>query len=155
MGIIFSCCRNGDVDENEALLAAQQNGYGTENERDLNEVQRQLREQEERALAREAQLRDIVTNTNDKLIDISMISNSGIVVPGSDIKSIDSENMGNGNGNVNDETIKRNGNWVKLDPKKHMSRGMKDELKTMHSIVFGQLEQELKLEPPGNLTATL
>lgn len=154
MGIIFSCCRNSDIDENEALLAAQQNGYGTNNEQDYNEVQRQLKEQEERALAREAQLREIVTNTNDKLIDISMISNSGIVIPGSDIKSMNTENMQRSTELGNDnEANKRN--WIKLDSRKHMSRDVKKHLKTMHGIVFGQLEQELKLEPPGNLTVTL
>lgn len=153
MGIIFSCCRNDDVDENEALLANQQNGYGAHNEQDYNEVQRQMKEQEERALARETQLREIVTNTNDKLIDISMISNSGIVVPGGDIKSINSENMRSMELGNDNEVKKKN--WVKLDPKKHMSRETKDQLKTMHGVIFNQLEQELKLDPPGKLTVTL
>lgn len=157
MGLIFSCCQNGDVDENEALLASQQNGYGADNEQDDSEMKRQLKEQEERAFAREAHLKEIVTNTNDKLIDISMISNSGIVVQGSDIKSMNSDIQGSSSrseGN-NDPPRQQLRNWVSLDTKQHMSQDVKKQLKIMHGVVFSQLEQELRLKPPGKLTVTL
>ncbi|CDF89982.1 ZYBA0S05-06172g1_1 [Zygosaccharomyces bailii CLIB 213] len=156
MGAILSCCNIGDVDENEALLGGQQNGYGVDNEQDDSEMKRQMKEQEERALAREAHLKEIVSNTNDKLIDISMISNSGIVVQGSDIKSM--------NSGIQDSTISQEGEtpyrtgnrkWIPLDTKKYMPQKVRRELKNIHKIVFSQLDKELKLEPPGKLTVTL
>ncbi|CCH62682.1 hypothetical protein TBLA_0I00170 [Henningerozyma blattae CBS 6284] len=85
MGNICACLVNSDSNEDESLLAGQQNSYGTDNVVDEETLLgRQMKEQEEQIMLRNQELRDIVNSTNDKLIDISMISNSGIVLEGHD-----------------------------------------------------------------------
>lgn len=88
MGGVLSCFQSGSSEEEESLLRGQQAGYNTGVDDigdDYHALQQQKLEQERKAQARENELRDIVNNTNDKLIDISMISNSGIVVQSNDI----------------------------------------------------------------------
>lgn len=89
MGAVLSCCNKGNSEEEEALLRAHQAGYGSnpaENEEDSYMAEQQrLQEEEMVAQARENQLREIVNNTNDKMIDISMLTNSGIVIQGTDL----------------------------------------------------------------------
>lgn len=166
MGIIASCCRSGDADENEALLAREQNGYGGDNSEDYNAAQRQMREQEEQMRARENLLKEIVANTNDKLIDISMISNSGIVIQGTDLKNPESQFVRhpstgsvseNGDGINNEEgpksdTKKR---FVALDTETALSEDMKRQLKLLHETIFTTLDEQLRVEPTGKLTVTL
>lgn len=81
MGNILSCCFSHDSEESESLLA-DQNGYGSQREMDYNELEQQ---QQQWILDRERELTQIVNNTNDKLIDIGMINNSGIVTVSSDM----------------------------------------------------------------------
>ncbi|KAL3228968.1 Protein MEH1 [Nakaseomyces bracarensis] len=168
MGVILSCCRERE-DEDEPLLSQQQ-GYGTEN-RDLDEqseVQRQKREEEMRVLAREQQLRDIVSDTNDKLIDISMINNSGIVAHGRDISDA--------NGATNGTTTKEGANGVEesnedvsaepVSAESHVSEPCTvltksdskyslKELKAAHKLLFDQLQTELEVKPTGDLVVSL
>ena len=89
MGIIISCCRNGFSDEEESLLHSRQAGYGANQDNESqNSLQQQLREEERRLQARERELREVVNSTNDKLIDISMISNSGVVIQSNDLRDV-------------------------------------------------------------------
>ncbi|QLL30629.1 hypothetical protein HG536_0A04460 [Torulaspora globosa] len=161
MGLILSCCREGELDENEALLASQQNGYGAHE--DYNALQQQMKEHEERLRARENTLKEIVTNTNDKLIDISMISNSGIVIQGTDLKNPDPDALENASGSTTrdnqEHTPEQNrsskSNFVPLDTKTAMSQEMKKHLKLLHQTIFETLDDELRVEPRGQLIVTL
>lgn len=163
MGLILSCCRESDLDENEALLASQQNGYNNGND-DYNALQHQIREHEERLRARENALKEIVTNTNDKLIDISMISNSGIVVQGSDLSQQEPDSpLENASGSAVDDSHEtsatqnnsRKSNFTALDTTTAMSTEMKRHLKLLHERIFETLEQELHVEPQGRLVVSL
>ncbi|GMM53584.1 Meh1 protein [Maudiozyma humilis] len=91
MGAVLSCCQGRNSAEEESLLRSQQAGYGANgvHDNDNAEYIEQQKQQEAERIAqlRENELRNIVNNTNDKLIDISMISNSGIVVNGDDQNS--------------------------------------------------------------------
>ncbi|QLQ78195.1 hypothetical protein HG537_0A04420 [Torulaspora globosa] len=162
MGLILSCCREGEIDENEALLASQQNGYGAHE--DYNALQQQMKEHEERLRARENTLKEIVTNTNDKLIDISMISNSGIVIQGTDLKKPDPEygvedisgsTTRDNQENMPEQNGSNNSNFVALDTKTAMSNEMKENLKLLHETIFETLDNELRVEPRGKLVVTL
>ncbi|KAK5959682.1 Meh1p PWA37_003045 [Arxiozyma heterogenica] len=117
MGVMFSspnnlcCCgfawgsSSSDPDE-EALLRNQPYGYGTTSNGangPYDAVQEQLKEHERRLQARDQELRGIVASTNDKLIDISMISNSGIVVQKSDLYTEDMDEEENDDDNSDDD----------------------------------------------------
>lgn len=163
MGAILSCCREHD-DENEALLASQQNGYGADqNGQDYNALQRQMKEHEEQVRVRENLLKDIVASTNDKLIDISMISNSGIVVQGSDLKSSESEyapedlstNCNDTVGHEGRQDLGGKSKYVVLDAETAMSDDMRRQLRMLHETIFETLEEELRVEAPGKLIVTL
>lgn len=163
MGLILSCCREGEVDENEALLASQQNGYGGHGNEDNNALQLQMKEHEERLRARENTLKEIVTNTNDKLIDISMISNSGIVIQGTDLNNQEPEYAQEAANELatgdNREDIskpsKPTSDFHVLDPATAMSDEMKKNLKLLHETIFETLDEELTVEPKGRLVVTL
>ncbi|KAH3899794.1 uncharacterized protein SCODWIG_03236 [Saccharomycodes ludwigii] len=97
MGIIFSCCLKNHEDnddhhqENDALLYNNNdgnNGYDS--------MKRELEIEEQKMLARENELTDIVNNTNDKLIDISVMNNNGT--------------NNNGNNNLHDDVDTTNSN---------------------------------------------
>ena len=89
MGAVLSCCNKGNSEEEEALLRAQQTGYGSNSADNMEDSymaeQQRLQEEERVGQARENQFREIVNNTNDKMIDISMLTNSGIVLHGTDL----------------------------------------------------------------------
>ena len=124
MGVTFSganslcCCgfpwRSSfhDPDE-ESLLRNQQEGYGSMKNNangSYDMVQEQMREHERRLQARDQELRGIVASTNDKLIDISMISNSGIVIQKSDLYTEDvdeEESDENSDSNTTDSPIQQ------------------------------------------------
>lgn len=163
MGVIASCCRDGDADENEALLAGQ-NGHGADNNEGYSTAQ--MREDEERLRARENMLKEIVANTNDKLIDISMISNSGIVIEGTDSKPSDGERLnGRSSGPIAEDgnslhseevqTPRAESKFVALNTDTAMSDEMKKQLKLLHEAIFRTLDEQLTVEPTGKLTATL
>ncbi|SMN17740.1 similar to Saccharomyces cerevisiae YKR007W MEH1 Component of the EGO complex [Maudiozyma saulgeensis] len=89
MGSVLSCCNKGSSEEEDSLLRAQQAGYGSNiNDGDTDSYtaeQQRLQDEERIAQTRENQLREIVNSTNDKMIDISMITNSGIVIQSNDL----------------------------------------------------------------------
>ena len=125
-------------------------------------MQRQMKEHEERMLARDESLKEIVSNTNDKLIDISMINNSGIVIPGSDLKEF---KRAAGDAHQDDETYlegsdmehKKSSNYtyVALDPKKDLSSEMKKQLRDLHRTIFEGLEEQLRIEASSSLVVSL
>lgn len=90
MGNLSSCCRHGTHDDEESLLRGRPNGILNTNET-YDAIQQQMLEQQKKIQQRESELRDIVFSTNDKLIDISMISNSGIVIQSGDFYSEDND----------------------------------------------------------------
>lgn len=91
MGNILSCCPHSNHDDEESLLRGRQNGMPNTTE-SYDAIQQQMLQQQRKIQQRENELREIVSNTNDKLIDISMISNSGIVIQSGDFYSEDNEN---------------------------------------------------------------
>ncbi|CAB4256400.1 similar to Saccharomyces cerevisiae YKR007W MEH1 Component of the EGO complex [Maudiozyma barnettii] len=109
MGSVLSCCNKGSSEEEDSLLRAQQAGYGSNiNDGDADSYtaeQQRLQDEERVAQARENQLRDIVNATNDKMIDISMITNSGIVIQSNDqideVRKFADKNSETGDGNDN------------------------------------------------------
>lgn len=167
MGALLSCLKDRTSDENEGLLANQQNGYGADTGEDVSALQRQMKEHEEQMFAREQLLKEIVANTNDKLIDISMISNSGIVVQGSDLKPVsqeieherehpltaESENNDSGAKNTLEDNL--GDQFVVLDTDTALSEETKKQLKSLHKRIFDNLENQLHVEAPGKLTVTL
>ncbi|EDO14311.1 hypothetical protein Kpol_160p2 [Vanderwaltozyma polyspora DSM 70294] len=166
MGVILSCCRGNDNDENEGLLAGQQAGYGgiqDSIEEDDLIMQRKLLEQEQKTMERNQELKDIVINLNDKLIDISMISNSGIVIQSTDLDQLHEE--GNENVIVNDTEgeIRDNIEGQKTEPTSHlktldtkqMPPLLKDCLKKIHTNIFEDLNHQLKIESSESLVITL
>lgn len=167
MGALLSCFRDRASDESEGLLANQQNGYGADTGEDSSALQRQMKEHEEQMFAREQLLKEIVANTNDKLIDISMISNSGIVVQGSDLKPVSqeiedqlehpvaSENETNDTGTKNTSEANPNDKFVVLDADTALSEETKKQLKLLHKRIFDDLEKQLHVDAPGKLTVTL
>lgn len=129
MGLILSCCRESDIDENDSLLRNQQNGYNSlDNDRgddDDSIMQREMREKELQLQKRNQELKEIVDSLNDKLIDISMINNSGIVMQSTDLDQVDEENL----------------QEIKLSKtSKNLSPEMKDSLKALHHSVFDELD---------------
>lgn len=163
MGVILSCCRERD-DEDEPLLSQQQ-GYGTEPNamEEQSDMQRQKREEEMRLLAREQQLRDIVSDTNDKLIDISMINNSGIVAHGRDIGN-SKNNKPSDNSNDENNTEQAT-NPVNSEPQpsepctaldaKSSSKYSLQQLKKAHSLLFDELQADLEVKTTGDLVVSL
>lgn len=155
MGNICSCllgAGNGNSAEDEALLAAQQNNYGSQREHynNIDEetlLQNKRREEEERLNRRIENLRQIVENTNDKLIDISMINNSGIVQPGYDGSKSDGES---------EATTKKKG---PLDIKESISfvlenidRPVDD---TLCETIYSEIQEQIKMDTPPSLTVKL
>lgn len=168
MGVILSCCRDTDSEENEALLRSQQNGYGVtdNNEEDDIVLQRQIQEREQKVLERNQELKEIVENLNDKLIDISMISNSGIVLQGNDLEDINAENnedfalpqsdLDNDEADTTKVKQKKSSkDFAVLNSNTNMSKETKDKLKKVYKIIFEDLEDQLKVKVPGELTISL
>lgn len=179
MGIVLSCCRDHGREDNEALLREQQAGYGTQgnanDEYDAEQVR--LKEQERKLLAREQELRDIVANTNDKLIDISMINNSGIVIQGTDLQeALDKKEQEQGAGAREDDASageddasgqsvsssrsvdaasrrtapKSNTFTVLTSP--DLAKISKEQLKKLHSRITSEIFSQSQVEKPGPLT---
>lgn len=195
MGVTFSssnnlcCCgfawgsSSNDPDE-EALLRSQQYGYNATNNGangSYDAVQEQMREHERRLQARDRELRGIVTSTNDKLIDISMISNSGIVVQKSDLYTEDmdeDEDEENGDFNATNSVMQQQGMGSDAvdDPSSHshnhrseasaesdtathftistedeVTPEMKQTLKEIHESIMCQLTKQISIEAPQDL----
>ncbi|EJS42921.1 meh1p [Saccharomyces arboricola H-6] len=181
MGIVFSCCKHHASEEDEALLREQQAGYGTQgnanDEYDAEQVR--LKEHEQKLLAREQELREIVANTNDKLIDISMINNSGIVIQGTDLQeALDKREReeGAGAGAREDEGITGEDNTSgrsasssrseeaatrRTVPKTNTFTALttpdstkisKEQLKRLHSRILDEISSQSQVDKPGPLT---
>ncbi|KAL6942949.1 hypothetical protein ACO0RG_001920 [Hanseniaspora osmophila] len=79
MGLIFSCClKNDENSEEQDPLLQQQKLLQLRQDQEFlqQEEQRKFMEQEEqKILKRENELTEIVNNTNDSFVDISMINN--------------------------------------------------------------------------------
>ncbi|CAL9729311.1 protein Meh1p [Monosporozyma unispora] len=181
MGAAFSCCPFGgssNGSDEEALLRNQQDGYGSTINGENNQydaVQEQIREHERRLQARDQELRGIVANTNDKLIDISMISNSGIVVQKNDLytEDLDEDTTATGSVPTQEERTEadvadgKNGasgleptpqsenstHFTVLNEEK-VTPAMKQQLSQLHDGIMNQLNQQLTLEAPQDLTLT-
>ncbi|AAS52394.2 AEL290Cp [Eremothecium gossypii ATCC 10895] len=91
MGIVFSCCSEAQDGEHDPLLDNQV-AYGSQGNLDEDRQALEL-ELQQKLLEREQELTVIVNNTNDKLIDISMMSNSGIVIQSHDMDEQDADSM--------------------------------------------------------------
>lgn len=180
MGAVFSCCRHNATEEDEALLREHQAGYGTQGNApdEYDAEQMRLKEQEQKLLAREQELRDIVANTNDKLIDISMINNSGIVIQGTDLQEAlerreqeegEGENEGEGaredGGNAGEEntsgrSVSSSRSAEIAAPKSHtftvltsdLAKISKEQLKKLHSSISNEIFSQSQVDKPGPLT---
>ncbi|CCK68343.1 Meh1p KNAG_0A06890 [Huiozyma naganishii CBS 8797] len=191
MGAVLSCCfknRTGSPDE-EALLRGGQNGYGaagsTGPQDGYDSVQDQLREQELQMRQRDNELKDIVAQTNDKLIDISMVSNSGIVVQSGDLDQAEGSDSLRGGQNSNQNSIQdttdRSGleepqdassaagngpfanpssagdkdsqdpKFTALDPST-ITKETRGHLEQLYDTMMAELEQQLQVQVPGELT---
>ncbi|KAL6947171.1 hypothetical protein ACO0QE_002044 [Hanseniaspora vineae] len=79
MGLLFSCCsKNDENSEEQDPLLQQQKLLQLRQDQEFlqQEEQRKLMEQEEqKIIKRENELTEIVNNTNDSFVDISMINN--------------------------------------------------------------------------------
>lgn len=178
MGVAFSCCPLGSSSngsDEEALLRGQQDGYGSTHNGENSEydaVQEQMREHERRLQARDQELRGIVANTNDKLIDISMISNSGIVVQKNDLytEDLDEDMVDIPNEEVEIEGVVAQGPDGKTtaselkqnDISTHftvltgeeITPAMNQQLRKLHDGIMSQLNQQMAIEAPQDLTLT-
>lgn len=162
MGILLSCCKEREPEE-EPLIASNQRGYGGEgagNFEEYSDLQRLKQEEENKLMAREQQLRDIVSDTNDKLIDISMISNSGIVTHGRDVSTANNDTS---EGNISEQEAQRSSQidakstaavYTPLDANS-ASRYTVTQLRSAHSVLFDQLQSELEVRPTGDLVVNL
>lgn len=179
MGAVLSCCRNHSGEENEALLREQQAGYGSQGNAndEYDAEQMRLKEHEQKLLAREQELRDIVANTNDKLIDISMINNSGIVIQGTDLQeALDKRQQEEGGDSREDErsagddnlsghSVPSSGsaqatthqtaprtNTFTLLTSPDSAKISKEQLKKLHSNILNEISSQSQVNKPGPLT---
>ncbi|CCD27388.1 Meh1p NDAI_0K01970 [Naumovozyma dairenensis CBS 421] len=176
MGVIFSCCNvhSGDDEEQESLLRSQHenNNNGDPNSDSYDALlQRQLELQEQKRLTREKQLRDIVTDTNDKLIDISMVSNSGIVIQSDDNDifrkaaledsaitantTVSNEDITNNTQKDNNVTSLKKSKYTVLNPDEHLTDKDKERLQSTLRNVLKEIEEQVHIEVPGKLTVTI
>ncbi|AMD21816.1 HFL040Wp [Eremothecium sinecaudum] len=127
MGILFSCFSDEYEGEQDPLLENQL-GYNSIRStiEDRHALEQELQQQ---LLQREQELTEIVNNTNDKLIDISMISNSGIVVQSQDLEEQDSKNTVDGRFNT-------------LDSSK-VPHELRKKVGKLHKDLFQELDKEL------------
>lgn len=176
MGAVFSSCcpqfghSSGESDE-EALLRNQQNGYGSMNggvngdNTGYDAVQEQMREHERKLQARDRELRGIVAATNDKLIDISMISNSGIVVQKNDLytedldeeeNGVDSESGPNQQDRQDSSDNENSGTSANLTllADEEVPPKVQAQLAKLHKDILTQLDHQLTVESPKDLTLT-
>ncbi|CCE64181.1 hypothetical protein TPHA_0G03410 [Tetrapisispora phaffii CBS 4417] len=167
MGIIFSCCREDSSDEDEALLREHQSGYGGVDESSEYEDRlsaKILKEQEQKLQQRNEELREIVENLNGKLIDISMVSNSDIVVQSSDLDDTARSQLAEQKNNDNymeleqgqdagqvqyqeneqlQEQVRKHQPTISQLDSKTLTSAMRGALKTLHDSIFSELDDSL------------
>ncbi|SCU89565.1 LANO_0D05490g1_1 [Lachancea nothofagi CBS 11611] len=148
MGGILSCCFGTRSSETEPLVQEAQKGYGSYGNEDDEALQRKIEQEEQKLLAREQELTEIVNNTNDKLIDISMMSNSGIVVQSHDLgEAISSEKI-NGGQDTRAARLQSAGASA-------VSESQRKAIKGLYSRFFENLGQQLHLDSADNLIVNL
>lgn len=162
-----------------ALLREQQAGYGSQGNAnsEYDAEQMRLKEHEQKLLAREQELREIVANTNDKLIDISMINNSGIVIQGTDLQEAldkkqqeegevspeDGRSAGDDNTSGRSVPSSRSAersathaaprtNTFTVLTSPDSTRITKEQLKKLHSNILDEILSQSKVDKPGPLT---
>ncbi|SCU97718.1 LAMI_0F11100g1_1 [Lachancea mirantina] len=154
MGVILSCCFNrGNNAENESLLQNGQNGYGSGALNDYDAAQRQLEEEEQKMIAREQELTQIVNNTNDKLIDISMMSNSGIVVQRHDLSDL--SNTTEHSSEENASTDKKKAVLLQSVDPAVIDASQRERCKQLFNEFFDSLQEQLQVKPAGKLIVSL
>ncbi|CDO94513.1 unnamed protein product [Kluyveromyces dobzhanskii CBS 2104] len=141
MGNALSCCFRQDSDENDPLLQ-EQDRYGSQAQLDYNEMEQQ---QKERVLERERELTEIVNSTNDKLIDIGMISNSGIVASSHDLDSASMQEQR--------ETLR--GVPLTMLPSSDISKSTRRSVQSLHKRYFDTLEKKLTVKYSKPLVADI
>lgn len=180
MGVIFSsCCPSSSGQDEESLLRSQQEGYGSMSNGGSNQyeaAQEQMREYERRLQARDQELRGIVATTNDKLIDISMISNSGIVVQKNDLYTEDLDedttptdslpqgeqgsmqqqqnNTGETTTPAEQATHGENSLHFTVLTEEKVTEEMRQQLQQLHDRIMDQLNRQLDVGSPQDLTLT-
>ncbi|CCC67049.1 hypothetical protein NCAS_0A04910 [Naumovozyma castellii] len=174
MGAILSCCK-GHTDEEDPLLRNPQDRYGgTMNGDDpqmTDGYSEALRlKQEEKKAARDKELKQIVTDTNDKLIDISMINNSGIVLESNDSdwfkkaviadegEATDNQLQQSTTEQATTDTIlsqEIGSTYKALDPEEHLTAADKQRLQTTLRAVIKEIEDQVHIDVPGELTVTI
>ncbi|CEP60883.1 Meh1p LALA0_S02e01838g [Lachancea lanzarotensis] len=149
MGAVLSCCFGSGSSEGEPLLQDAQKGYGSYGPDDDDLMQRKLEEEERKLLAREQELAEIVISTNDKLIDISMMSNSGIVIQSHDLGDAASDDKNFKQRTNNDKELLKS-----LGPG-NLTSEQRKELKTVYTAFFQNLEKQLELHNTKELIVNL
>lgn len=139
MGTLFSCCSSVHEGERDPLFDSQ---LGYDSLRIANENKLALEQElQQRLLQRQQELTDIAKNTNDKLIDISMISNSGIVIQSHDLDE--------------HECMNPSKNKLQSLNPECLSEEMRMNMKKLHNELFGRLEQSFRLESSDPLVVAL
>lgn len=172
MGIVLSCFKENNSGEYESLLGSQQNGGSNGVNDSFDAAQEQAREHERKVKLRDQELKNIVLNTNDKLIDISMISNSGIVVQSCDVG--DSMEM-EGSSNINTVSSNTNANstsenniadssatisrnklaFTELSPsekKLYLTTTKRNQISKLYENISNDLNTRLQCNATGELT---
>ncbi|SCU94816.1 LADA_0G11518g1_1 [Lachancea dasiensis] len=149
MGGVISCCVTGANSETDSLVQNAQKGYGSYGNEDYDAIKRKLEEEEQKILAREQELTEIVNNTNDKLIDISMMSNSGIVIQSHDLCDATSDDTAGGPLSTSEPPcLSRVGT-------KELSDSQRKAVRRLYTRFFEHLETQLSLENSTELIVNL
>ncbi|CAR22564.1 Meh1p [Lachancea thermotolerans CBS 6340] len=152
MGVIISCCFRDRSSEDEPLIQDSQRGYGANANNDYDALQRKLEQEEQKLLVREQELTEIVNSTNDKLIDISMMSNSGIVVQSHDLDNILGAESEDEHGRLDGSGIQEG--LKELGPPK-LQRHHRDAMKKLYAELFSGLDDQLMIDTKEDLIVTL
>lgn len=157
MGIVLSCCKQDGISEGEPLLQDSQKGYGSNANNDYDALQRKIEQEEQKLLAREQELTEIVNNTNDKLIDISMISNSGIVVQSHDLDDAQSEAPDEEEEEEGHGRVKAASGTAKLEraSTEKLQPALREAIKRLYAQFFEGLEEQLTLDKGDDLIVAL
>nr|6JWP_C Chain C, Protein MEH1 [Saccharomyces cerevisiae S288C]6JWP_H Chain H, Protein MEH1 [Saccharomyces cerevisiae S288C] len=122
-------------------------------EYDAEQMRLKEHEHEQKLLAREQELRDIVANTNDKLIDISMINNSGIVIQGTDLQeALDKRQPSSGSAQATTHQTAPRTNTFTLLTSPDSAKISKEQLKKLHSNILNEIFSQSQVNKPGPLT---
>lgn len=159
MGQLCSCFKEEDTNAEDSLLRSVQQGYGTNTGNEsLDGVEDNIAYLEQKEQERIQELNSIVNETNDKLIDVSMISNSGIVALGHDIRrEHDDIKENDSRSEVQKNKYDKNRTkTVKYCPvPKEEAKVTLNQLNRYHDALFTELYDQMKIKETGDLTMTL